>query len=56
MADPQVSATSAGWPPDWAKRIQEFAAQVVPKNFSGSISLNFSEGGSTRVQMEISFK
>lgn len=45
-----------GWPPPWAKRIREFASQVVPKNFSGSVTLNFSEGGSTRVQMEISFK
>lgn len=56
MADPQVPATPAGWPPDWAKRIRDFALQIVPKNFSGSITLNFSEGGSTRVQMEISFK
>lgn len=56
MSESSGSATPAGWPPPWAKRIQEFAAQVVPKNFSGSISLNFSEGGSTRVQMEISFK
>lgn len=47
---------SNDWPPPWAKRIRDFAAQIVPKNLTGRVTLHFSEGGPTRIELDVSLK
>ena len=34
-------------PPPWIARLEEFARQIAPNEFSGKVELNFLQGGVT---------
>ena len=43
-------------PPEWVLRVREFAAQIAPPNFYGSVQLNFQAGGVTQTEYRQSIR
>lgn len=43
-------------PPEWVLRLREFASQIAPRGFYGSVELNFQAGGVTQTNYRQSIR